>query len=102
MPLYDYKCPEHGVFQELAAMADHEKPSFCPQCQTMSARIVLIPPAIAQMIKEKKEAMERNEKAQHAPEFMANFMNGRKKRKRDINTTIVISAVVHLKSVSVI
>lgn len=70
MPLYDYKCPEHGVFQELAAMADHEKPSFCPQCQTMSARIVLIPPAIAQMIKEKKEAMERNEKSQHAPEFM--------------------------------
>lgn len=28
MPVYDYKCKDHGVFQELATMADHDKP--CP------------------------------------------------------------------------
>ncbi|MDF1763242.1 MAG: zinc ribbon domain-containing protein [Oleibacter sp.] len=83
MPLYDYKCPDHGVFQELATMADHDKPSFCPQCKTMSARVILIPPAVAQMIKEKREAMERNEKAQHAPEFMTSSQFHEREREKE-------------------
>lgn len=70
MPLYDYKCPEHGVFHELASVEHHDKPAFCPQCQTLSARVIVLPPAIAQMIKEQREAMERNEKASHEPEVM--------------------------------
>lgn len=70
MPLYEYKCPEHGVFQELASMDDHDKPQHCPQCQAMSARIVVLPPKIALLLKETREALERNEKAQHEPDVM--------------------------------
>ncbi|MAK92100.1 MAG: formamidase [Oceanospirillaceae bacterium] len=70
MPLYDYKCQSHGVFQELAPMAEHDQPKPCPQCAAMSARVIVLPPEIAQMIKEKREAMERNEKAREAPDVM--------------------------------
>ncbi|GGO89272.1 hypothetical protein GCM10011348_46630 [Marinobacterium nitratireducens] len=70
MPLYEYKCPEHGVFQELATMADHDKPCDCPQCGTTSARVITLPPQLLAMLKENREAMERNEKAQHEPQFL--------------------------------
>jgi len=70
MPLYDYKCAQHGVFQELASMAEHDQPKPCPQCATLSARVIVLPPEIAQVIKEKREAMERNEKAREAPDVM--------------------------------
>ena len=84
MPLYDYKCPEHGVFQELASMELHDKPAFCPQCQTMSARVIVLPPEIASMIKERREAMEANEKASHSPEVMtAGEFHAREKEKQE-------------------
>lgn len=70
MPLYDYKCPDHGVFQELAPMQEHDKPRPCPQCHTTSARVIVLPPEIAKVLKETKAAMERNEKAREAPDFM--------------------------------
>ena len=67
MPLYEYKCKEHGVFSELATIADMEKPVNCPQCGTMCARVLTLPPHIASLLKETRVAMERNEKAQHQP-----------------------------------
>lgn len=67
MPLYDYKCPEHGVFQELAMMAEHDKPCQCPRCGVLSPRVITLPPQLLEMLKEKKEAIARNEKAQHEP-----------------------------------
>ena len=67
MPLYDYKCQEHGVFSELTALADHEKPAKCPRCGAMSPRVLTLSPQILSMMKEKKQAMERNEKARHEP-----------------------------------
>lgn len=70
MPLYEYKCQQHGVFQELATMADHDKPCPCPQCGTSSGRVVTLPPHILTMLKETREAMERAEKAKDAPEVM--------------------------------
>ena len=27
MPLYDYKCPDHGLFHDLATMADSARPA---------------------------------------------------------------------------
>ncbi|PHS63070.1 MAG: formamidase [Thalassobium sp.] len=84
MPLYDYKCPQHGVFQELATMEKHDQPTACPQCQTLSARIIMLPPHLAKMLKETKEAMERNEKAQHEPEFMTSSQyHEREQEKRE-------------------
>ena len=68
MPVYDYKCPEHGIFYELATMEDHASPAACPQCQSLSPRIIMMPPQLFGMVPEKRKAMERNEVARHEPE----------------------------------
>lgn len=70
MPLYEYKCPQHGVFQELAPMSEHDQPTHCPQCQTLSARVIVVPPEIAKVLKATQEAIERNEKARESPDVM--------------------------------
>jgi putative FmdB family regulatory protein len=69
MPVYDYKCADHGLFYELASMDDHAKPAHCPECDTLSARIILMSPGMMEMAKEKKQAMERNETSQHEPKL---------------------------------
>lgn len=67
MPLYDYKCKEHGFFHQLATMAESASPKPCPECQTLSARIIMIPPEILAMAPNQKKAAEANEKAMHEP-----------------------------------
>ena len=67
MPLYDYKCREHGLFQELAPMADAAKPAPCPTCRQLSARVILLPSHLATLDPSRRQAMERNEKARHEP-----------------------------------
>lgn len=67
MPLYDYKCREHGLFQELAAMAEAAAPKPCPSCQTLAPRVIVLPPEILGMDPAKRKAMARNEKARHEP-----------------------------------
>lgn len=69
MPVYDYKCQEHGVFHELATFEDFQKPCPCPVCGTLSARIIRLSPELFTMDKDKKHAHETNERAQHEPVF---------------------------------
>jgi len=69
MPLYDYKCPKHGLFHGLQAMEKSAEPCKCPQCGTLSARIIMISPEIIKMAPNQKKAMEKNEKALHEPIF---------------------------------
>ncbi len=68
MPVYDYKCSDHGLFYELASMDNHAKPACCPTCQTLSPRVIIMAPSLFEMDKEKKQGMERNEIAQHEPQ----------------------------------
>lgn len=67
MPLYDYKCKDHGVFYGLQTMDKYDQPVPCPECGQLSARIIRIAPEILTMAKEKKTAHETNERAQHEP-----------------------------------
>ena len=67
MPVYDYKCAEHGVFYELATMNDSAKPCACPHCGQMAGRIIRLSPEIFKMDKDKKHAHDVNEKNQHEP-----------------------------------
>lgn len=69
MPLYDYKCAKHGLFHELATMAQSAEPYPCPQCGEKSARVILISPEMMRMAPENKKAMEKNENARHEPIF---------------------------------
>jgi putative FmdB family regulatory protein len=67
MPLYDYKCREHGLFSELATMADSDQPLPCPSCGILSARVLLLPPSLALMSAHNRTAHARNEKSRFAP-----------------------------------
>jgi len=69
MPVYDYKCLDHGVFCELATLDDSSKPVACPTCATFSARVVLLAPELFKMDKDKKRAHELNERNQHEPTY---------------------------------
>lgn len=71
MPLYDYKCREHGLFHELATMTQSGDPCPCPTCGTLSARVVVIPPQVLAMVAERRKAFEINEKAQHEPGLLS-------------------------------
>jgi hypothetical protein len=52
-------------------MQEHDQPQPCPQCHTRSARVIVLPPAIAKVLKETRAAMERNEKSREAPDVMS-------------------------------
>jgi len=69
MPVYDYKCHEHGVFYALATLDESSAPKPCPECGELSARIIIISPHLAKLKKEEMTAHARNEKAQFEPQF---------------------------------
>lgn len=67
MPLYDYKCQEHGIFHALATMDEFDKPQPCPQCGVMSAKVILLPSHLFKVDDSERKARDRNEKAMHSP-----------------------------------
>lgn len=67
MPLYDYKCPDHGLFHELATLADSAQPAPCPQCGVLAARVILLPSQLRQLEASERAAHDHNEKARHQP-----------------------------------
>ena len=69
MPVYDYKCRSHGIFNELATLMESQQPQPCPQCQSLSPRVICLPPEILNMPAPLKKAHATNEKARHEPEF---------------------------------
>lgn len=67
MPLYDYKCKDHGVFHDLVSMHASGESRNCPRCGQLSPRIIMIPPEILRMAPARRAAMEHNEKSRHEP-----------------------------------
>ncbi len=67
MPMYDYKCKDHGVFHDLVAMEQSGDAKACPTCKTLCARIIMIPPEVLKMSPLKRKEAEHNEKAKHEP-----------------------------------
>jgi len=79
MPVYEYKCKDHGVFFELATMDESQQPKNCPKCAQACARIIRIAPEVLDMSPEKRKAHATNEKNQHEPTF-----SSLEKREEDI------------------
>nr|WP_269144429.1 FmdB family zinc ribbon protein [Methylicorpusculum oleiharenae] len=67
VPVYDYKCSDHGVFHDLATMDQAGMPCACPRCGKPSARVILIAPQVLAMAPAKRKIIETNEKAKHEP-----------------------------------
>lgn len=66
MPIYEYECRGHGVFEEIRSLADHQLPAACPSCRTDSPRI-LSRPNLSAMPRSQVIARDRNEKSRHEP-----------------------------------
>ncbi len=71
MPVYDYKCPEHGIFSELATIGNHSRPSPCPRCGDLAGRVIIAAPGSLTLGPVQREAYTRNERAQHQPRVFA-------------------------------
>lgn len=67
MPVYDYKCADHGLFYELASLDESSQPKNCPTCNKQCARVLMVAPEFLAMAKENRAAHARNEKAVHNP-----------------------------------
>ena len=85
MPLYDYKCASHGVFQELVPLADFDQPCACPQCGTLSPRVILFSPQFLAMAEERRKAFATNEKARHEPVFSNRDVRAEAKKQHGTN-----------------
>lgn len=46
MPLYDYKCREHGVFDAYAPMSLSSEPQPCPGCGEPAEKVILHAPRV--------------------------------------------------------
>lgn len=66
MPIYEYECPEHGLFEELRPMRLSAARALCPACRVSAPRVLSVTrtgilPRAASL------AHARNEKSQHSP-----------------------------------
>jgi putative FmdB family regulatory protein len=66
MPLYEYECVDHGVFEAHRPMAESADKGACPVCRRGAPRIVS---ALYQgrMETSQVKAIERNEESRHEP-----------------------------------
>lgn len=66
MPIYEYRCDNHGDFSHQAEIAKRNDDCFCPTCGSIAERIISAP-SLALMSDTNRKAWARNEKSAHEP-----------------------------------
>jgi putative FmdB family regulatory protein len=69
MPMYEYECDSHGVFETIRSLRDAALPEPCPDCGE-GARRILSAPRLAQMEANQVIARDRNERSRHEPRIV--------------------------------
>ena len=69
MPLYEYECRDHGVFEESRSIAQSTDDAACPACERPAPRIVIMP-TLARMDRAQVKARDRNEQSRHEPKVV--------------------------------
>jgi len=41
--IYEFRCPEHGIFEAYRTISNCSDPEPCPECMTLSGRIISLP-----------------------------------------------------------
>lgn len=67
MPIYEYECEQHGLFEEMRPMHRSAEGADCPECAAVAPR-VLSPTRTNCVPRATSVAHARNEKSQHSPE----------------------------------
>lgn len=71
MPLYDYRCPQHGLFEELVPGTAGAGLHPCPSCGAPAARVIAAPHTLLDMDPGRRDAFARNERSRHEPRVHA-------------------------------
>ena len=77
MPLYEYSCSNHGVFESMGSMARSDEPASCPSCAAPADRI-LSKVRGSKLPAAQVKARDRNERSRHEPKVV----KGQKKPQR--------------------
>jgi putative FmdB family regulatory protein len=67
MPIYEYECQTHGLFEKMRPMQRSSEGADCPSCRSLAPR-VLSPTRTNVVPRAVSVAHGRNEKSRHAPE----------------------------------
>jgi len=70
MPLYEYECADHGVFESQRAMSDYASAGTCPACTGVAPRIVSLSGG-ACVERSERVARDRNEQSRHEPSVVS-------------------------------
>ena len=76
MPLYEYECADHGVFDVSVSMNARAAPQSCPDCGRPAPRVFATAVAVAAMPAAARAAHRINEKSQHQPKTSGQLRHG--------------------------
>ena len=68
MPIYEYECNGHGVFELERTLSESRLEGECPRCSTGCRRILSVP-RLAALPQNTRIAHERNERSRHEPKL---------------------------------
>ncbi len=74
MPLYEYKCEDHGSFEIMLTLSERKGSIECPTCHSLSKRVFTMP-SLRGMSPSLMEAHERNERSRQAPHVCGSTCN---------------------------
>jgi putative FmdB family regulatory protein len=66
MPVYEYECAKHGVFELLKSVAQVHEPGICPDCERPGRRLISVP-TLSSMVRSEVIARDRNERSRYEP-----------------------------------
>ncbi|TAG00093.1 MAG: zinc ribbon domain-containing protein [Burkholderiales bacterium] len=74
MPTYTYDCQSCGGFDFLRAMAERNEPAACPDCGSVSTRVLTAAPQLALVSSGTRIAEATNERARHQPKSSGEYV----------------------------
>ena len=69
MPIYEFECADHGLFELTRPMAQVREPAECPECGELGKRL-LSAPSLATGSVASRRAAGVNERSQHEPRIV--------------------------------
>jgi putative FmdB family regulatory protein len=76
MPLYEYECPAHGVFDQFMVMSARAQPHPCPHCSRPAPRVIATATAVAAMPAAARAAHRVNENSRNEPKISGKLKHG--------------------------
>jgi putative FmdB family regulatory protein len=69
MPIYEFECEEHGVFEEQRPMSLAKSNAPCPSCGSDARRLLSVP-QLARLAPTERRARDINERSSHEPRIV--------------------------------